>query len=98
MARTSSTRRPARSRCSARSACRRPSYAHLPLVVGPDGKKLGKRDGALPLESLDAAARRGALAFALAALGQEPADSPEEALRRFDPGRVPIRRPAGAGW
>ena len=74
-----------------------PSYAHLPLVVGPDGRKLGKRDGALPLESLDAAARRRALAFALAALGQGPADSPEEALRRFDPKRVPVRRPAGAG-
>jgi glutamyl-Q tRNA(Asp) synthetase len=30
-----------------------PQYIHLPLVLGPDGKKLGKRDGALPLPSLD---------------------------------------------
>ena len=30
-----------------------PSYAHLPLIVGADGKKLGKRDGALPLPQLD---------------------------------------------
>jgi glutamyl-Q tRNA(Asp) synthetase len=30
-----------------------PEYGHLPLVLGPDGKKLGKRDGALPLPSLD---------------------------------------------
>ncbi len=75
-----------------------PAYAHLPLVLGPDGRKLGKRDGALPLEALDGGARRGALSFGLAALGQEPADSPEEALRRFDPGRIPIRRPAGTGW
>ncbi len=66
-----------------------PAYAHLPLVLGPDGRKLGKRDGALPLETLDAAARRRALAFALSALGQEPADSPEEAARRFDPSRIP---------
>src|SRR5205823_9931922 len=32
-----------------------PSYAHLPLVLGPDGAKLGKRDGALPLPTLDEA-------------------------------------------
>jgi len=30
-----------------------PEYAHLPLVTNPDGSKLGKRDGALPLPSLD---------------------------------------------
>jgi glutamyl-Q tRNA(Asp) synthetase len=71
-----------------------PSYAHLPLVVGPDGKKLGKRDGALPLETLDEARVHNALAFALAALGQEPAEGLawqmlETALRRFDPSRIP---------
>ena len=66
-----------------------PAYAHLPLVVGADGKKLGKRDGALPLEALDDAARRRALLFALSVLGQDPAGSPAEALRAFDPARVP---------
>jgi glutamyl-Q tRNA(Asp) synthetase len=71
-----------------------PSYAHLPIVLGPDGKKLGKRDGALPLETLDEARVRGALAFALSALGQEPAAGPpremlEAARRRFDPSRIP---------
>jgi len=30
-----------------------PEYAHLPLVTNPDGSKLGKRDGALPLPLLD---------------------------------------------
>jgi glutamyl-Q tRNA(Asp) synthetase len=30
-----------------------PDYIHLPLVLAPDGKKLGKRDGALPLPALD---------------------------------------------
>jgi len=30
-----------------------PEYAHLPLVLNSDGSKLGKRDGALPLPTLD---------------------------------------------
>jgi len=30
-----------------------PEYAHLPLVLNADGSKLGKRDGALPLPTLD---------------------------------------------
>ncbi|MGA7991634.1 MAG: tRNA glutamyl-Q(34) synthetase GluQRS [Thermoanaerobaculia bacterium] len=71
-----------------------PSYAHLPLVLGPEGKKLGKRDGALPLETLDEARVRSALSFALSALGQEPAEGSaremlETARRRFDPSRIP---------
>src|ERR1051326_7003258 len=32
---------------------RTPEYAHLPLVVNDKGEKLGKRDGALPLDTLD---------------------------------------------
>jgi glutamyl-Q tRNA(Asp) synthetase len=72
-----------------------PSYAHLPLVVGPDGKKLGKRDGALALETLDEARVRAAFGFALRTLGQEPAESLREAALRFDPSRIPREpRPA----
>ena len=72
-----------------------PSYAHLPLVLGPDGRKLGKRDGALPLETLDARRVRETLALALRLLGQESVDAPpretlDEARRRFDPSRVPV--------
>jgi glutamyl-Q tRNA(Asp) synthetase len=66
-----------------------PSYAHLPLVLGADGKKLGKRDGALPLDTLDDTRLHAAFAFALSALGQEPAETPPEAARRFDPSRIP---------
>jgi len=71
----------------------KPSYAHLPLVLGPDGKKLGKRDGALPLETLEERRVRETLALALALLGQAPVEeSPREMLRaaveRFDPGRI----------
>jgi glutamyl-Q tRNA(Asp) synthetase len=71
-----------------------PAYAHLPLVLSPGGVKLGKRDGALPLETLDEAHLRASLAFALRALGQEPPDgTPREMLRearaRFSPARIP---------
>jgi len=58
-----------------------PSYAHLPLVVNPDGSKLGKRDGALPLPSLDEKRVSETLAFALRFLGIEVAlDSPARML------------------
>jgi len=46
-----------------------PSYAHLPLVLAPDGSKLGKRDGALPLPALDDARVRETLLLALRHLG-----------------------------
>ena len=31
------------------SACPRPRYAHVPLVLGPDGARLAKRHGAVTL-------------------------------------------------
>ncbi len=46
-----------------------PRYAHLPLVVNADGSKLGKRDGALPLPTLDETRVRETLAVALQHLG-----------------------------
>jgi glutamyl-Q tRNA(Asp) synthetase len=72
-----------------------PAYAHLPLIVGADGKKLGKRGGALPVDALDERRVRAALASALDALGQETEeDAPrvmlQTALRRFDPRRIPL--------
>ncbi|MEA2329615.1 MAG: glutamyl-Q tRNA(Asp) synthetase, partial [Thermoanaerobaculia bacterium] len=58
-----------------------PSYAHLPLVVNPDGSKLGKRDGALPLPSLDENRVSETLSFALRFLGVEvDLDSPSRML------------------
>ncbi|MGH9423247.1 MAG: tRNA glutamyl-Q(34) synthetase GluQRS [Thermoanaerobaculia bacterium] len=66
-----------------------PSYAHLPLVMNADGSKVGKRDGALPLPSLDVPQT---LMRALRILGVEVAiDTPErmlgEALVKFSPTR-----------
>ncbi|HEX8169605.1 MAG TPA: tRNA glutamyl-Q(34) synthetase GluQRS [Thermoanaerobaculia bacterium] len=64
-----------------------PEYAHLPLVVNPDGSKVSKRDGALPLPTLDEVRVRDTLRVALQHLGIEvEADEPRrmlgEALRR----------------
>jgi glutamyl-Q tRNA(Asp) synthetase len=81
-----------------------PAYAHLPLVLGPDGKKLGKRDGALPLETLDERRVRESLALALTLLGQAAAEGSaaellEAATRSFDAGQIPagpLRVTAGA--
>jgi glutamyl-Q tRNA(Asp) synthetase len=64
-----------------------PAYAHLPLVVAPDGAKLGKRDGALPLPTLDAERIRTTLSAALRILGID-VDSVEDALPRFNPERI----------
>ena len=46
-----------------------PRYGHLPLVTNPDGSKLGKRDGALPLPTLDDQRVAETLALAYAILG-----------------------------
>jgi glutamyl-Q tRNA(Asp) synthetase len=79
-----------------------PAYAHLPLVLSPDGKKLGKRDGALPLETLDEPRLRKTLAFALGALGQEipegmPAEMLKNARAHFSPALVPREPSAQRG-
>lgn len=65
-----------------------PEYAHIPLVTNPDGSKLGKRDGSLPLPTLDDQRVRETLAAALRHLGQDVSeDHPramlDEALRSF---------------
>lgn len=66
-----------------------PEYAHVPLVYGPDGTKLGKRDGALPLPTLDEARVRETLLVALRHLRIEgefegaPGEMLESALRAF---------------
>jgi glutamyl-Q tRNA(Asp) synthetase len=79
-----------------------PEYAHVPLVLGPDGDKLGKRNGALPLPTLDTCRVRLTLRFALSVLGLDGCDGGtpeailEAALERFDPAVVP-RGPVRVG-
>lgn len=71
------------------------SYAHLPLVVNADGSKLGKRDGALPLPSLDESRVRLTLAAALRHLGwpvepDQPRAMLEAALRLHNSWRMSL--------
>lgn len=57
-----------------------PQYAHLPLVTNPDGTKLGKRDGALPLPMLDDRRVIDTLAQAMRILGIDVAASSPRAM------------------
>lgn len=58
-----------------------PEYAHVPLVVNRDGSKLGKREGAIPLPTLDEARVRKTLQAALQHLGVDvPLAKPREML------------------
>jgi glutamyl-Q tRNA(Asp) synthetase len=72
-----------------------PAYAHLPLVVDAQGRKLGKSLAALPV---DPAAPMRALSAAWRFLGQagQPfagagavSEALEDALSQFEPGRIP---------
>jgi glutamyl-tRNA synthetase len=68
-----------------------PAYAHVPLVVGPDGRRLAKRHGAVTLGDLADAgvgvpAVLGAMAASLSlAEPGEPVASVRSLLARFDP-------------
>lgn len=67
-----------------------PSYAHLPLVRNAAGSKLGKRDGALPLPSLDERRVRETLAAAMRFLGLDI--EPDEPRRMLDAALSAFRR------
>jgi glutamyl-tRNA synthetase len=60
------------------------SYAHVPLVLGADGRRLAKRHGDVTLREL---APDAALAWMASSLGLAGA-SPRELLASFDPERV----------
>jgi len=63
-----------------------PSYAHVPLVLGPDGSRLAKRHGAVTLDDLDAARAVGWMATTL---GMDGATTAAEMRERFDPAALP---------
>ena len=98
-ARTTSPTRPSSCSCSRRSGAEPPVYAHLPLLHGPDGKKLSKRHGAASVQELrDAGYLPEAVRNYLALLGWGDADdetliSTDELVKRFRIERV-SRNPA----
>ena len=59
-----------------------PAYAHVPLVLGPDGARLAKRHGAVTLRDVDPAAAR---AWMLTSLDLPTGLTPDE----FDPTTLP---------
>jgi glutamyl-tRNA synthetase len=61
------------------------SYAHVPLVVNAEGRRLAKRDGAVTLRDLDADEAVQWMAGSLHLMGR----SARELLAEFDPARVP---------
>lgn len=65
-----------------------PTYAHVPLAVNVDGRRLAKRDGAVTLADLG---RDRAWSMVVESLGLV-GDTPAELLESFDPATVP-RRP-----
>jgi glutamyl-Q tRNA(Asp) synthetase len=66
-----------------------PSYMHVPVAINPAGEKLSKQTAAPPVDPAQGAELvRSALRF----LGQIDTDDLGEAIRRWDPSRVPARR------
>jgi glutamyl-tRNA synthetase len=68
-----------------------PTYAHVPLVLGPDGRRLAKRHGAVALsersERPDEVRAWMARTLGLAEAGETP--SMEDLVARFEPDRLP---------
>lgn len=64
-----------------------PVYAHVPLVLAPDGRRLAKRDGAVTMADVGDPTK--VLARVATSLGLPAADDPRDFLAAFDPTRLP---------
>ena len=79
-----------------------PTFGHVPLVIGADGRRLAKRDGSLKLAALraDGVDPRRLIGWLGASLGIPGIDKharPADLIDRFDPARTPADSfPAGA--
>jgi glutamyl-tRNA synthetase len=71
-----------------------PGFAHVPLVLSPDGSRLAKRTAGTSLrDHRDAGVPAAAVVRALATLlGLDPADTPRALLARFERRRLAGRR------
>ncbi len=69
-----------------------PSYAHVPLVLGPSGARLAKRDGGATLADRGEPAARTLALFAQSlglASAHDEVESASDLLGRFSPGQIP---------
>ena len=71
-----------------------PTYAHVPLAVNRDGRRLAKRDGAVTLADLRVAGVHAGqvlsrIAASLRLAGPDEPVTPAELLARFDPADLP---------
>lgn len=72
-----------------------PSYAHVPLVLAPNGKRLAKRDGAVTLADRLAIGESAedvlmTMATSLGLTTDDETITLDELLSRFDPRKIPI--------
>jgi len=67
-----------------------PSYAHVPLVLGPEGRRLAKRDGAVTLAERPEPppSVRDRLAASLGLIEADEHAEPAALIERFDPERL----------
>jgi glutamyl-tRNA synthetase len=71
-----------------------PRFAHVPLVLGPDGQRLSKRHGSISVRQFDAPERVvGQLAATLGLCAPEDSLTPRQLIARFDLTQIP-RTPA----
>ena len=73
---------------------RPPIYAHVPLAVNAEGRRLAKRDGAVTLaelaeQGMTASAVLNVIAQSVKLASHDEPVTPEVLLGRFDPGRLP---------
>jgi glutamyl-tRNA synthetase len=71
-----------------------PAWAHVPLVLGPDGARLAKRHGSVTLRDV---APGDAVGWMARSLGFEGATTAAEMLSAFDPDRLPREPTTFAG-
>ena len=65
------------------------TYAHVPLALNVEGRRLAKRDGAVTLAELAARGRTSAQVLAMIAGSLGLTGSPQEMLAGFDPAALP---------
>ena len=68
-----------------------PRYAHVPLVLGPDGRRLAKRHGAVTLADRDEGPEkiRAWMARTLGLARAEETPSQDDLISRFEPEKLP---------